>query len=1280
MSDAEPVAAPTSTSTWINGLKWGQYWDTPGTGTTTIYYAIAGNVTIDYELNGFGRTTAALTALAEEVAAINGILNDVESFINVDFVATTDITLADIVFASVGIEGTQGYLGLGLPPGEFVNPNTGDDQSVILVNRDAYSRDAASGFFGLVPGGFDYITWLHELGHALGLAHPHDTGGTSTIFPGVVQPFNSFGLYQMNQGIYTTMSYNDGWRAGVGALGPSGTARYGWQSTMMGLDIAALQFLYGANTSFANGDSIYDIDTINDAGTGYRSIWDTGGIDTIRHTGNRAVKIDLRAATLANEVGGGGFVSHITGTPKIFAGYTIANGVVIENAIGGNGNDVLIGNSANNSLDGGLGADSMTGGQGDDTYFINNALDTAIELINSGLDIVRSTINWILAANLEALHLLGTAVSATGNSISNAIFGNASANIIDGKAGADQLAGADGNDTYVVDSSLDQITENPNEGTDLVQASASYILLANVENLTLTGAAAINGTGNDLANTIVGNGGANVIDGKSGADILDGGAGLDTVSYASSLGPVTVVLTGAAVSIGSGGDAQGDSIRNFENILGSAFGDTLTGDGLANIIDGGGGADVMAGGLGNDTYMVDNAGDIINEALAGGIDHVKSLVTYSLVGTNLENLTLLGATNINATGNILANSLTGNTGNNRLDGGVGVDTMAGGLGDDTYVVDVATDKVTELAGQGTDTIETTLAIHNLAAQPNIENLTYTGVGNFTGTGNALANTLRGGVGNDLLNGGLGADRLIGAAGSDTYIVDNMGDVADETGGSGIDLVRSAVTFNLAPGIQALGAIENLTLTGAAAINGTGNDLANSIVGNGGANVIEGGGGSDTLDGGTGLDTVSYAKAAGPVTVALGGTTQTFNNGEAGENDSLKGFENIIGSAFADTLAGDGLANVIDGGAGADIMAGGLGNDTYVVSEAGDSIADTGGIELVRSSIAYSLFGTNLENLTLVLGAGNINATGSALANVLTGNEGNNRLDGGLGADTMAGGLGDDTYVVEVATDKVTELAGAGTGTDTIETSLATFSLAALAAVENLTYTGALAFTGTGNALNNIIRGGSGIDKLSGGLGADTMAGGDGNDTYTVDNAGDIIDETSTLGTDLVQSSVSFNLSDGVHAKGVIENLTLTGAAAVNGTGNALANSIVGNGGANVIDGKLGSDILTGGAGKDSFVFSTALGAGNIDKINAYSVADDTIRLDGAIFSTLAIGALAVADFRVGASAVDASDLIIYDRATGALFYDSDGSGGNVAQQFATLNINLNLTAADFLIV
>ncbi len=800
------------------------------------------------------------------------------------------------------------------------------------------------------------------------------------------------------------------------------------------------------------------------------------------------------------------------GTGTASGGHAAGDAFVsIENLQGSNFTDVLTGNGFNNRLDGGLGADKMIGGLGDDTYVVGIAADGVTELAGQGTDTVETSLASYSLAALAAVEnlvfdngaLADVNFTGTGNGLNNRITGGTANDILNGGIGADTLIGNAGDDTYVVDNALDIVDDGSNAGTDTVQSAVNFNLSAavgDIEKLTLTGTAAINGTGNGLANTITGNTGANIIEGKGGADILDGAAGADTLSYATSGAGVAITLTGAVASLASGGDADGDSIKNFENITGSAFADALTGDSLANIIDGGAGADLMAGGLGNDTYMVDDLGDSVTENLStGGVDLVKSSVDFTL-GANLENLTLTGSADVDATGNGLANILNGNGFNNRLDGGLGADKMIGGLGDDTYVVGIAADGVTELAGQGTDTVETSLASYSLAALAAVENLVFDNGAladvNFTGTGNGLNNRITGGTANDILNGGIGADTLIGNAGDDTYVVDNALDIVDDGSNAGTDTVQSAVNFNLS---AAVGDIEKLTLTGTAAINGTGNGLANTITGNTGANIIEGKGGADILDGAAGADTLSYATSGAGVAITLTGAVASLASGGDADGDSIKNFENITGSAFADALTGDSLANIIDGGAGADLMAGGLGNDTYMVDDLGDSVTEnlsTGGVDLVKSSVDFTL-GANLENLTLT-GSADIDATGNGLANILNGNGFNNRLDGGLGADKMIGGLGDDTYVVGIAADGVTELAGQGT--DTVETSLASYSLAALAAVENLVFdNGALAdvnFTGTGNGLNNRITGGTANDILNGGIGADTLIGNAGDDTLT----------------------------------------------------------------------------------------------------------------------------------------------------------------------------------------
>jgi Ca2+-binding RTX toxin-like protein len=198
-----------------------------------------------------------------------------------------------------------------------------------------------------------------------------------------------------------------------------------------------------------------------------------------------------------------------------------------------------------------------------------------------------------------------------------------------------------------------------------------------------------------------------------------------------------------------------------------------------------------------------------------------------------------------------------------------------------------------------------------------------------------------------------------------------------------------------------------------------------------------------------------------------------------------------------------------------------------------------------------------------------------------------------------------------------------------------------------------------------------------------MRGMAGNDIYIVANAGDIVDESvaGSSGFDRVQSALTVNLWDVNDVRGTVEMAVLTGTGNVNASGNAINNLLIGNAGNNVLNGGFGNDILTGGAGADTFFFSTALNAThNVDVIDDFNVAADTIRLENSIFTGLAAGVLAANAFHIGAAAADAFDRIVYNSATGALSFDVDGVGGTAAIQFATLSTGLGLTAADFAVV
>jgi Ca2+-binding RTX toxin-like protein len=505
----------------------------------------------------------------------------------------------------------------------------------------------------------------------------------------------------------------------------------------------------------------------------------------------------------------------------------------------------------------------------------------------------------------------------------------------------------------------------------------------------------INGTSSN--NVLTGTAGIDIINGMArndtlaglgGADELIGGTGNDTATYAASGAGVNVSLM---TGVGFGGDAEGDTLSTIENLTGSNFDDTLEGNG---------GNNVLTGGLGIDTASYANAGAGVNVRL----DISKSQNTGGAGSdklTGFENLTG-SAFDDRLTGNSGSNVLRGGAGNDILNGGAGADMMVGGLGDDTYVVDNLGDTVDETDGDGTDTVQTSLAF-SLAALGAIENLTLTGSAAIAGTGNALANVLTGNSGantlmgldgNDTLNGGSGADLMMGGSGDDIYVVDNAGDIADETGGDGTDTVQSSITFSLSDALHAKGTIENLTLTGSGSISATGNALANVISGNSGNNILAGLGAADDLIGGAGTDTATYAASGAGVNVSL--MTGVGFGGDA-EGDTLSTIENLTGSNFDDTLEGNGGNNV---------LVGGLGIDTASYANAGAGVNVS-----LASTKSQNTGGAGSDKLT-----GFENLTGSAFDDRLTGNSGSNVLRGGAGNDILNGGAGADTFDFSSLTD------------------------------------------------------------------------------------------------------------------------------------------------------------------------------------------------------------------------------------------------------------------------
>jgi serralysin len=564
---------------------------------------------------------------------------------------------------------------------------------------------------------------------------------------------------------------------------------------------------------------------------------------------------------------------------------------------------------------------------------------------------------------------------------------------------------------------------------------------------------AIGGGGND---TIIGNILNNLLDGGGGSDLLTGAGGHDTFIYRLSYG--ADVITDFSVA---GGDADYIDLTAFQYIV--SFSQLFA----------------FATQSGSDSIFTFSSGNTLtlqNVALSSLVANDFLFYVDSSSGPNeapnsiaLSNSSILENAPGGVVGNILVTdpngdlvftfgvsdprfevALAGGQYQLKLVNGVSLDyetepsinlqvtaTDAGGL---SYQVSV-TVTVGDVSGAtiiGTTNSDIIDATHTPATQKYVSNEADTidgragndtihGLGgNDTIVGNSGNDTLYGDAGDDTLDGGIGADQLFGGLGNDIYVLDNAGDIANETGGDGTDTVKSSITFSLSDAIHALGNIENLTLTGGSAINGTGNALANVINGNTGANVLAGLAGADTLDGGLGLDTANYAASAAGVNVSL--MTAVASGGDA-QGDKLFNFENLTGSAFSDTLEGNAGANVLNGGNGIDTVSYEHATAAVAVNLATTSAQNTVG----AGSDTLSGF----ENLT---GSSfNDTLSGTAGVNTIIGGIGNDKIAGAGGADILTGGAGADIFIFKAAADSAPGGADIITdfvaGTDKIDLSL-----------------------------------------------------------------------------------------------------------------------------------------------------------------------------------------------------------------------------------------------------
>jgi Ca2+-binding RTX toxin-like protein len=649
-----------------------------------------------------------------------------------------------------------------------------------------------------------------------------------------------------------------------------------------------------------------------------------------------------------------------------------------------------------------------------------------------------------------------------------------------------------------------------------------------------------------------------------------------------------------------------------DSLAGGVGNDTLVGGNGNDTLDGGAGIDSLIGGAGNDTYFVDNLGDIIVESLDGGTDIVFSTASHTL-SANVENLTYTGSASATLMGNELANTIIGNAEGNRLDGAGGIDSLIGGTGNDTYVVDNPGDIIVENLGGGTDLVESSSS-YTLGG--NLENLTYTGSGSATLTGNSLANTITGNDQGNRFDGAGGIDTLIGGAGNDTYVVDNLGDIIVESLGGGTDQVDSSISYTLG------GNLENLTYTGSGRASLTGNELANIIDGSvAGINTLSGGTGNDTLvvnstrigtvDGGDDNDTIRFNNAS----VTLRGVD--FSGIKNIENLVLSGGSNLVGS-----LQGIGINNIL-GGAGSDTLSANVVGSVKAVTGSGSAqiilsvptgAADLGfkqgqvvsgnGIAVGTTITAVSPINTISRTVTLTLST----PTTAAIAqnSTITGWLTGATLDGGTNANTNGKGDyllsgGSENLLIGSQTDNNTLVSGVydsntlsgGSGRNLYilnnkvgwNNTLAGENLPWILNRSGIQSASTLQFTGDGIKLSDeafagidpgaaqVIRTANGNNRIQLGelarpIGIQTIIGGVGSDTFTAP-----IDYIPSVYFDASRGSGNQSLAAGFGNDTLLAgtaNATLEG-----GDGN---NSLYGGLGNNSIHSGVGDSTLDGGSG------------------------------------------------------------------------------------------------------
>ncbi|RZJ96584.1 MAG: hypothetical protein EON88_06850, partial [Brevundimonas sp.] len=1119
-----------SNTSWSNGL---------GQAAVVTFAFRASVTTMPTDTAGFSQFTAQQISVAiQSLSAWSDVANI--TFNRVTDAGSEYSNSATILFGNYS-SGQDGAAAFAYLPGAMPGP-TGDN----AVQGDVWINSSLSYNANPVLYGYGTQTLLHEIGHAIGLSHPAAYNASA----GVSITYGAHATYFEDSRQYTVMSYFSERETGadfrLNGVGPTNYA-----SAPLMDDIAAVQRLYGVNTTTRTGDTVYGFNS--NAGQPWFSatsassplvfaVWDAGGIDTFDFSGyTQAQTIDLRQGSFSSV---GGMIGNVS----------IAVGVTIENVVGGTGADTIRGNSVDNQVRGNGGADVIDGGLGVDTVVFSGPRANYTITWNGQIGTVTASGQApVTITNVEFLQFSDQTIAAapTGGLV---VGGDLNSETINGTTFGDTIGGLGGNDTI-----------NGLGGDDYLDGGSGVDILNG-------------GDGND---TLVGG---------LGNDTLNGGAGSDTADYAGAATGITVDLVQGL----AGGGGGSDSLVSIENVTGTAHADTITGDSAANIIRGGGGVDTLNGGGGDDQLFAGAPGqsggapdvlkgaatanatqqtavsltgafdlqartDVANATTVphstvvatthGGVEYYAFTITNSNVAVVIDidnasfdsTLRLFDADGIE----LASNDDDASDGGSQTDSRLTFNLFAPG----TYYIQVAeyasagSGAFTSQAPAAGGTYTMHVSLPGQTVQPLVESgstlngdagadVLTGGIGRDTLNGGADNDTLNGGAENDTINGGDGIDTAVFSGDRSAYTIATTNGTTTITGPDGTDTLTNVERLQFANGlfdiagnpVQGTGPIEGTV--NADTLNGTSaDDVINGLAGD---DVISGGLGNDTINGGDGVDTAVFSGTIAQSTVATSGATTTVTGPDG--TDSLTNVEYLrftdgtlivgagggqlfTGTANADALTGTAFNDQINAGAGADTISGAAGNDTISAGDGDDVITGGQGNDTIDGGAGTdtAVFGGTIAQSTVnQIPSGAWQVVGPDGTDVLSQVEYLRFADGTL----IVGGGGGQLFTGTANADAVTGTAfndqiNAGAGADTIN----------------------------GAAGNDTINAGDGDDVITGGAGNDAIDGGVGNDTaafsglrsaYTLSTTAGVTTVTGPDGTDTLTNVERLQFADGFY--------------------------------------------------------------------------------------------------------------------------------------------------------